>query len=211
MLNTKRSVHEEHRKKDLRQPARLRAFLSQAPNRSPPVTPLGLINPFNLPTGPIIERLLLRRPPGPAEGQERHPLFFTPKYRPCLRTRKTNRALMPRCSFLKLGGISNHTTRTEYRLLLQHVGSEKGLNAKLPLFLLRDACKECGLESGTEARVPPNEILTPEDESGKRKIHAELEKISTRSRRTCAPGTRPPIWAPGGKARFSSSKAAPRR
>jgi len=68
---------------------------------------------------------------------------------------------MPRCSFLKLGGISNHTTRTEYRLLLQHVGSEKGLNAKLPLFLLRDACKECGLESGTEARVPPNEILTP--------------------------------------------------
>ena len=81
----------------------------------------------------------MRRPPGPAEGQERHPLFFTPKYRPCLRTRKTNRALMPRCSFLKLGGISNHTTRTEYRLLLQHVGSEKGLNAKLPLFLLRDA------------------------------------------------------------------------
>ena len=100
---------------------------------------------------------------------------------------------MPRCSFLKLGGISNHTTRTEYRLLLQHFGSEKGLNAKLPLFLLRDARKERGLESETEARVPPNEILTPEDESGKRKIHTELEKISTRSRRTCAPGTRPPI------------------
>lgn len=45
---------------------------------------------------------------------------------------------MPRCSFLKLGGISNHTTRTEYRLLLQHFGSENDLNAKLPLFLLRD-------------------------------------------------------------------------
>ena len=118
---------------------------------------------------------------------------------------------MPRCSFLKLGGISNHTTRTEYRLLLQDFGSEKGLNAKLPLFLLRDARKERGLESETEARVPPNEILTPEDESGKRKIHTELEKISTRSRRTCAPGTRPPIWDPGGKARFPSSKAAPPR
>jgi hypothetical protein len=136
-LNTKRSAHEEHRKKDLRRPPKLRAFLGQAPNRSPR-TPLGLLNPFNLPAGPI--------PRGPCcDGHlgrrkvKNGILCFTPKYRLRLRTRKTNRALVPRCSFLKLGGISNHTTRTEYRLLLQHFGSEKDLNAKLPLFLLRDA------------------------------------------------------------------------
>jgi len=75
MLNTKRSAHEEHRKKDLRQPAKLRAFLGQAPNRSPRHAARA-DQPLNLSAGPITERLLLRRPPGPAEGQERHPLFY---------------------------------------------------------------------------------------------------------------------------------------
>jgi hypothetical protein len=135
-LNTKRSAHEEHRKNDLRQPAKLRAFLGQAPNRSPH-TPLRQIKPFNLPAGPIPRGPYCDGHLGRRKAKNGIPCF-TPKYRACLRTRKTNRALMPRCSFLKLGGISNHTTRTEYRLLLQHFGSEKDLNAKLPLFLLRD-------------------------------------------------------------------------
>ena len=66
----------------------------------------------------------------------------------CLRTGKIHGAPAPWCSFLKLGGISNHTTRTGYRLLLQHFGSEKALDAKLPLFLRWDSCQECGLKSG---------------------------------------------------------------
>ena len=139
MLNTKRSAHEEHRKKDLRQPAKLRAYLGQAPNRSPrhaaqadqPIQSANRTHP---------ERLLLRRPPGPAEGQERHPSFYA-EVMPLPPHEEDQRALVPWCTFLKLGGISNHTTRTEYRLLLQHFGSEKGLNAKLPLFLLRDVQK----------------------------------------------------------------------
>ena len=144
-MNTKRSAHEEHRKNDLRQPAKLRAFLGQAPNRTP-VTPLRQINPFNLPTGPIPKGSYCDGHLGRRKFKNGIPCF-TPKYCPCLRTRKINGAAVPWCSFLKLGGISNHTTEAEYRMLLQHFGSEKALTQSCPCSCCGMPAKECGLES----------------------------------------------------------------
>ena len=129
-----------------RQPENLKVFLGQAPKRTP-VTPIRQLNPFNLPTGPIPKGSYCYGSLGRQKFKKDGARYFTPKYCPYLRVRKIKGAAVPWCSFLKLGGISNHTTEAEYRRLLQHFGSEKALHAKLPLFLLWDACKECGLKS----------------------------------------------------------------
>jgi len=152
----------------------------------------------------------LRRPPRPAEGQERHPLFYA-KVPPPPPHEEDQQGTGAAVLFPEARRHLEPHHQDRVPPVAPALWVREGSQRQAALFLLRDARKECGLESETEARVPPNEILTPEDESGKRKIHTELEKISTQSRRTCAPGTRPPIWAPGGKARFPSSKAAPRR
>ena len=124
-------------------------ILGQAPKRTP-VTPIKQLNPFNLPTGPI-PKAHIATAPGPAKGQKRHPLFYA-EILPLPATRKIKGAAVPWCSFLKLGGISNHTTEAEYRMLLQHFGSEKALQRQAaPVPAVGRAAKSAASSRTTEA------------------------------------------------------------
>ena len=49
------------------------------------------------------------------------------------------------CDFLQSGSVPNGTTDEEYRKLKHFYGSEEALDEDLPLLLLWDGCKECGV------------------------------------------------------------------
>jgi len=61
-------------------------------------------------------------------------------------TKKTfNGVDVPWCLFLNCGGLSNNTDDSEIPKLIEHFGSEEKMNEALPLFLLWDGVKECGV------------------------------------------------------------------
>jgi hypothetical protein len=77
---------------------------------------------------------------------------FRGKTKPCpYYTSKTfNGVEVPWCLFLKCGGLSNSTDDSEMDRLIEHFGNEEDLNKELPLSLLWDGVKECGINTKTE-------------------------------------------------------------
>lgn len=59
--------------------------------------------------------------------------------------REFNGVTVDWCDYLDCGDVGNCRTDEEYEKLLEHFGSEEELTKSLPLFLLWDGVKECGI------------------------------------------------------------------
>jgi hypothetical protein len=57
---------------------------------------------------------------------------------------------VPWCEFLECGGTNNNWSHEEWEKIRKHYGSEEKLDKNLPLFLLFDGCKECGVNEWEE-------------------------------------------------------------
>jgi len=73
--------------------------------------------------------------------------YGIPKAIPCpyYSSKEINDVSVPWCSFLDSGGQSNNHSDEDVKKLIEHFGSEEKMNKKLPLFLLWDQVKECGI------------------------------------------------------------------
>jgi hypothetical protein len=66
-------------------------------------------------------------------------------------TKKTfNGVDVPWCNFLNCGGLDNNQDDSDIPKLIEHFGSEEKMNEELPLFLLWDMVKECGINEPKE-------------------------------------------------------------
>jgi len=54
------------------------------------------------------------------------------------------------CTYLNSGGLGNNTTDEEWEKLVEHFGSEGVAYDGLPLDLLFDGCKHCGVNCDDE-------------------------------------------------------------
>jgi hypothetical protein len=64
---------------------------------------------------------------------------------PYYATKTFNGVEVPWCTFLKCGGLNNSTDDSEVANLIDYFGSEEKMNEELPLSLLWDQVKECGV------------------------------------------------------------------
>lgn len=69
---------------------------------------------------------------------------------PYLTKKEFNGVDVPWCSFLDCGGIDNNHDDSDIEKLVQHFGTEEKMNEELPLFLLWDMVKECGVNEPEE-------------------------------------------------------------
>lgn len=69
---------------------------------------------------------------------------------PYLTKKEFNGAEVPWCSFLDCGGIHNNQSESDITKLIEHFGSEEKMDEELPLFLLWDMVKECGVNEPEE-------------------------------------------------------------
>jgi hypothetical protein len=74
-------------------------------------------------------------------------------------THKTlNGVSVPWCVFLNCGGIDNAHDDSQIQSLVEHFGTEEKMDEALPLFLLWDEVKECGINEGEDFEGE-NEVL----------------------------------------------------
>jgi hypothetical protein len=64
---------------------------------------------------------------------------------PYLTKKEFNGVEVPWCNFLNCGGLDNNHDETDIPKLIEHFGSEEKMDEELPLFLLWDMVKECGV------------------------------------------------------------------
>lgn len=71
------------------------------------------------------------------------------KYCPYSSWKEINGTKVAWCEYLELGGLLNGGTDEDYKRLIEFFGSEEALWDGLPLDLLFDDCKECGVNKYT--------------------------------------------------------------
>lgn len=86
----------------------------------------------------------------PVEGEPTHdsdgiPIFKL-TYCPYMSTKEFNGVTVTWCNYLDKGDMGNHLTDEEHQKLLEHFGTTEAMEKELPLFLLWDSCKECGIK-----------------------------------------------------------------
>jgi hypothetical protein len=69
---------------------------------------------------------------------------------PHMGSREFNGVTVTWCNFLNKGDIGNHCSDEDHAKLVEHFGSEEATEKALPLFLLWDSCKECGINEEAE-------------------------------------------------------------
>lgn len=98
-----------------------------------------------------------RRPEEPETKEDGRPIHYITCC-PYWTSKNFNGVDVPWCSFLETGGLygaveGDHTPErheSDHQKLLAHFGSEEAIDKALPLFLLFDQVKECGVNIGDE-------------------------------------------------------------
>jgi hypothetical protein len=72
------------------------------------------------------------------------------KYCPYMGMKTLNGVQVTWCNFLGKGDIGNNCSDEDHARLVEHFGSQEALDKGLPLFLLWDSCKECGINEESE-------------------------------------------------------------
>jgi hypothetical protein len=74
------------------------------------------------------------------------------KTKPCpyLTNKVFNGVEVPWCNFLECGGLNNSHDDSEVSKLVDYFGGESKMNEELPLMLLWDQVKECGMNHSEE-------------------------------------------------------------
>lgn len=114
-------------------------------------------NPSVIPAGPYCYAGSRPAEPGePTETPDGRPIFYTQRC-PYASSRTFNGVEITWCNFLNKGGLdgtlngrTEKQAEEEYQKLVAHFGSEEKLDEATPLFLLFDACKECGINDGDD-------------------------------------------------------------
>jgi len=76
---------------------------------------------------------------------------WTYKMCPYYKHREINGTFVPWCDYLNLGGTVGDTTDPEhYPKLKEHYKTDEAMDKELPLHLLFDQCKECGVNDEDE-------------------------------------------------------------
>lgn len=91
-----------------------------------------------IPKGPYCYGKLIR-------ADNKPPFRRTYKSCPYNGTKKIAGVWVCWCKYLDQGGTHNETTDEEWQKLIAHFGTEEKAFDALPLFLLFDSCKECGV------------------------------------------------------------------
>jgi hypothetical protein len=68
---------------------------------------------------------------------------------PYLTCKKINGSMVAWCDYLELGGLLNEGTEKSYKKLIEFFGGEEILWDYMPLDLLFDSCKSCGVNKYT--------------------------------------------------------------
>jgi hypothetical protein len=66
-------------------------------------------------------------------------------YCPYSTSKNFNDVRVPWCDYLDKGGVDNGHTEEEWNKLIEYFGTENNIFDFLPLDLLWDSCKECGI------------------------------------------------------------------
>lgn len=72
---------------------------------------------------------------------------------PYFTKKEFNGVEVPWCSFLDCGGLDNNQEDSDIPKLIEHFGSEEKMNEALPLFLLWDQVKECGVNIPEDSEI----------------------------------------------------------
>ena len=88
----------------------------------------------------------------PSEGHNKYGIPNV-KYCPYMTSKEYNGVLCPYCAYLEQGTVD--CTDEDFKKLVEHFGSEEKVFEGLPLTLLFDSCKECGINDDDETLYGP--------------------------------------------------------
>jgi hypothetical protein len=90
-----------------------------------------------------------RRADEPEFTEDGRPIRYL-NYCPHMGSKTFNGVEVPWCNFLGKGDIGNNCSDENHAKLVEHFGTQEALDKVLPLFLLWDSCKECGINEEAE-------------------------------------------------------------